>query len=176
MSAPRVVRFGTFEFDVSTSELRSKGRRVALQSQPAQVLALLLSNPGQIVTREQLRAAIWSDDTFVEFDTSLNVAVNKIRQSLRDSANAPRFVETIPKRGYRFLADVHPIAAEASIMPSAQPVAATSVSRAVRPWRSVGLALAALVGSVTLAAVWSGTRVGDANRPYDRSRCCRFAP
>ncbi len=176
MSAPRVVRFGTFEFDVSTSELRSKGRRVALQSQPAQVLALLLSNPGQIVTREQLRAAIWSDDTFVEFDTSLNVAVNRIRQSLRDSANAPRFVETIPKRGYRFLADVHPIAAEASIMPSAQPVAATSVSRAVRPWRSVGLALAALVGSVTLAAVWSGTRVGDATPPVRSVAVLPFRP
>ena len=109
MSAPHVVRFGGFEFDFSSGELRSHGRRVPLQSQPAQVLAQLLRNPGQVVTREELRSAIWQSDTFVEFDAALNVAVNKIRQSLRDSASAPRFVETIPKRGYRFLSDVHPV-------------------------------------------------------------------
>ena len=81
---------------------------MSLQSQPSQVLAQLLSNPGEIVTREELRRAIWAEDTFIEFDTALNVAINKIRQSLRDSASAPRFIETIPKRGYRFLADVQP--------------------------------------------------------------------
>jgi TolB-like protein/DNA-binding winged helix-turn-helix (wHTH) protein/Flp pilus assembly protein TadD len=179
VSAPRLVRFGTFEFDFSTRELRSNGRRVALQSQPAQVLALLLSNRGQIVTREELRAAIWSDDTFVEFDTALNVAVNKIRQSLRDSASAPRFVETIPKRGYRFLADVHPIVvSEASVVPSDPPVLATSVPPAVRRLPSVRLAfvVAVLIGSITLVAVWSGTRVGEATPPIRSVAVLPFRP
>lgn len=107
MSLDDVVRFGTFEFDRATGELWSKGRRVPLQDQPAQLLSLLVSRPGTVVTREELRKALWSEDTFVEFDTALNVAVNKIRQALRDSASTPRFAETVPKRGYRFLADVH---------------------------------------------------------------------
>jgi TolB-like protein/DNA-binding winged helix-turn-helix (wHTH) protein len=177
VSAPPLVRFGTFEFDFSTRELRRNGRRVALQSQPAQVLALLLSNRGQIVTREELRTAIWSDDTFVEFDTALNVAVNKIRQSLRDSASAPRFVETIPRRGYRFLADVHPIvASEASVLPSDPPVLATSVPLPVRPMRSVWLVLAVVIGSVTLAAVWNGTRGGEATPPVRSVAVLPFRP
>ena len=103
-----VVRFGTFELDRNTGELWSKGQRVPLQDQPAQLLSLLVSRPGTVVTREQLRKALWSEDTFVEFDTALNVAVSKIRQALRDSASTPRFIETVPKRGYRFLADVIP--------------------------------------------------------------------
>jgi TolB-like protein/DNA-binding winged helix-turn-helix (wHTH) protein len=156
------VRFGTFEFDFSSRELRSNGRRVPLQSQPAHVLALLLSHSGQIVTREELRAAIWSDDTFVEFDTALNVAVNKIRQALRDSANAPRFVETIPKRGYRFLADVHPIVdVEPPVAPSDLPVTASSIPTAHRPFPSLRYALVGLIVSVAVAAVWSGTRLGE---------------
>jgi TolB-like protein/DNA-binding winged helix-turn-helix (wHTH) protein len=108
---PQVVRFGTFELDHASGELRSQGKRVALQSQPAQVLALLVRHPGQVVTREELRRAVWSEDTFVGFDTALNVAVNKIRLALRDSASTPRFIETVPKRGYRFLAEVYPVEA-----------------------------------------------------------------
>jgi DNA-binding winged helix-turn-helix (wHTH) protein/TolB-like protein/Tfp pilus assembly protein PilF len=104
---PTVVGFGTLELDRSTGELRRAGQRVPLQDQPAQVLSLLVSRPGDVVTRDELRRALWSDDTFVEFDTALNVAVNKIRQALGDSATSPRFVETVPKRGYRFLAEVH---------------------------------------------------------------------
>jgi TolB-like protein/DNA-binding winged helix-turn-helix (wHTH) protein len=109
MSPGPVVRFGTFELDPSSGELRSRGKRVPLQDQPAQVLSMLVSHAGEVVTREELRRALWSDDTFIEFDTALNVAVNKIRQALRDSASTPRFIETVPKRGYRFLADVHPV-------------------------------------------------------------------
>jgi TolB-like protein/DNA-binding winged helix-turn-helix (wHTH) protein/Tfp pilus assembly protein PilF len=167
MTGPPCVRFGVFEFDFSTRELRSNGRRVPLQSQPAQVLALLLSNAGRIVTRDELRAAIWSTDTFVEFDTALNVAVNKIRQSLRDSANAPRFVETIPKRGYRFLADVlplvpsEPVVSSEAVVPAAQPVVASVRPSAGRPFPSLRFALAGLIVSATVAAVWSGTRVGE---------------
>src|SRR5262245_41374434 len=104
-----VVRFGTFELDAHSGELRRNGRRVPLQGQPAQVLCQLVSHPGEVVSRDDLRRAIWADDTFVEFDTALNVAINKVRQALQDSATTPRFIETVPKRGYRFLADVQGI-------------------------------------------------------------------
>jgi DNA-binding winged helix-turn-helix (wHTH) protein len=104
-----VVRFGTFELDRSLRELRRAGQRVPLQDQPARVLSLLVGCPGDVVTRDELRRTLWSDDTFVEFDTALNVAVNKIRRALGDSATSPRFVETVPRRGYRFLAEVHAV-------------------------------------------------------------------
>jgi DNA-binding winged helix-turn-helix (wHTH) protein/TolB-like protein len=120
VSYQKAVRFGTFELDPSSGELRNRGQRVPLQDQPAQVLSLLVSRPGEVVTRDELRRALWSDDTFVEVDTALNVAVNKIRQALRDSASSPRFVETVPKRGYRFLADVHVVEPEgAGVAPDA---------------------------------------------------------
>ena len=86
--------------------LHRHGRRVPLQEQPARILTLLVSRPGEVVTREELRQLVWTDDTFVEFDASLNAAITKIRRALGDSASAPRFIETVPKRGYRFLADV----------------------------------------------------------------------
>ena len=102
-----VVRFGLFELDRHTGELRRSGQRVRLQDQPARLLFHLVSRPGEVVTRAELRRALWADDTFVEFETALNVAVHKIRLALRDSARSPRFVETVPRRGYRFLAEVH---------------------------------------------------------------------
>jgi DNA-binding winged helix-turn-helix (wHTH) protein len=105
-----VVRFGTFELDRYTGELRRSGRRVRLQDQPARLLSLLVSRPGELVTRAALRRALWADGTFVDFDTAVNVAVHKIRLALRDSARSPRFVETVPRRGYRFLAEVHAVA------------------------------------------------------------------
>src|SRR5918992_4137341 len=121
MSDQRLVRFGTFEFDIASRELRCNGRKVALQSQPADVLCHLLSHPGEVVTREELRRAIWSDDTFVDFDAALNVAINKVRQALNDSAITPRFIETIPKRGYRFLADVRVVEPADSLRPATEP-------------------------------------------------------
>ena len=146
----QVVRFGTFELDRSTGELRSQGKRVSLQDQPAQVLALLVSRPGQLVTRDELRRALWSEDTFVDFDTALNVAVNKVRQALRDSATSPRFIETVPKRGYRFLADVHPVEPAAETRASAaQPGAPPRDHR--RRW-VLGAALAIVLGVIALAS------------------------
>jgi DNA-binding winged helix-turn-helix (wHTH) protein/tetratricopeptide (TPR) repeat protein len=103
----RVVRFGTFELDLHAGVLHRHGRRVPLQEQPARILGLLVSRPGELVTRDELRQFVWTDDTFVEFDASLNAAITKIRRALRDSASAPRFIETVPRRGYRFLADLH---------------------------------------------------------------------
>jgi cholera toxin transcriptional activator len=101
-----LLRFGVFEVDMAAGELRKNGARIRLQEQPFQVLTALLQNAGQVVTRDYLRETIWPADTFVDFDHSLNTAVNKIRESLGDSASNPRFVETLARRGYRFIAPV----------------------------------------------------------------------
>jgi cholera toxin transcriptional activator len=106
----RLLRFGVFEVDLTAGELRKNGARIRLQEQPFQVLTALLQNAGQVVTRNELREKIWPADTFVDFDHSLNTAVNKIRESLGDSASSPRFVETLARRGYRFIAPVDTVA------------------------------------------------------------------
>lgn len=101
-----IVRFGIFEVDLKAGELRRSGLRVKLQEQPLQVLTALLEHPEEVVTRDELRNKLWPADTFVDFDHSLNTAVNRIREALGDSATSPRFIETLARRGYRFLADV----------------------------------------------------------------------
>ena len=103
---PGRLRFGIFEADLQTGELRKRGVRIRLQEQPFQVLAVLLARPGELVTRDELRGRLWTADTFVDFDHGLNKAINKIREALGDSAESPRFVETVARRGYRFIADV----------------------------------------------------------------------
>ena len=103
---PGRLRFGIFEADLQTGELKKRGARVRLQEQPFQVLAVLLARPGELVTREELQSKLWTADTFVDFDHGLNKAINKIREALGDSAESPRFVETVARRGYRFIADV----------------------------------------------------------------------
>ena len=103
---PAILRFGTYEVDLRAGELRKQGKRIKLQEQPFQVLSVLLQRPGEVVTREELRAQIWPQDTFVDFDNSLNTAINKLREALGDSADNPRFIETLLRRGYRFLAPV----------------------------------------------------------------------
>jgi DNA-binding winged helix-turn-helix (wHTH) protein len=99
-------RFGDYEADLRAAELRRKGNRLKLQMQPFQVLVALLERPKDVVTREELRQRLWPEDTFVDFDHGLNTAVAKLRDVLGDSASAPRYIETIAKRGYRFLAEV----------------------------------------------------------------------
>src|ERR1700741_4899415 len=115
----RIARFGVFELDLSTGELRKGGVKLLLQGQPIQVLSLLLERAGDVVSREELREKLWASDTFVDFDHSLNTAINKVREALGDSAASPRYVETIARRGYRFIAPVQaPVkAAEASGVP-----------------------------------------------------------
>jgi DNA-binding winged helix-turn-helix (wHTH) protein len=108
----RVVRFGLFELDLSAGELRKSGVKLRLQGQPFQVLAVLLERPGEVVTREELQRKLWPSDTFVDFDHSLNTAINKVREALGDSASSPRFVETLARRGYRFIAPVQTDAAK----------------------------------------------------------------
>ena len=103
--APRLVRFGAFEVDLRAGELRKDGAKLKLTGQPFQVLTILLEQPGEVVTREELQKRLWPD-TFVDVDHNLNTAINKIREVLGDSAESPRFVETLPRRGYRFIASV----------------------------------------------------------------------
>ena len=102
----RIARFGVFELDLTTGELRKNGAKLRLQEQPFRVLALLLERTGDVVTREEIRHKLWPADTFVDFDHSLNTAVNKLREVLGDSASSPRYVETLARRGYRFVAPV----------------------------------------------------------------------
>ena len=102
----RIVRFGVFELDLSAGELRKNGVKLRLQGQPFQVLTLLLERSGEVVTREELQQKLWPSDTFVDFDHSLNTAINKVREALGDSASSPRYVETLARRGYRFIAPV----------------------------------------------------------------------
>jgi cholera toxin transcriptional activator len=102
----RIARFGVFEADLDVRELRKQGRRIRLQDQPFAVLAILLENAGSVISREDIRRKLWAADTFVDFDHSLNTAVNKIRETLGDSAGSPRFVETVARRGYRFVGQV----------------------------------------------------------------------
>jgi len=109
----RRVRFGAFVADLGSAELRSRGRRVPLQQLPFRVLALLLERPGSVVSRDVLRAALWPEGTYVDFEHGLNTAVKKLRHALGDSAARPRFIETLPQRGYRFLARVDEMAVDA---------------------------------------------------------------
>src|ERR1043166_5302451 len=107
----RILCFGSFEVDVGCGELRRQGLKIRLQDQPFRLLVLLLDHAGDVVTREQVRETLWPADTFVDFDHSLNTAVRKLREALGDSAEAPRYVETVARRGYRFIAPVAPLPA-----------------------------------------------------------------
>src|ERR1700740_1818486 len=99
----KIVRFDQFEANLRSRELRRGGASVRLPDQSFEVLAMLLEHPGELVGREEIRKRLWSDDTFVDFDHGLNNAVNRLRDALGDSAESPRFVETLPRRGYRFI-------------------------------------------------------------------------
>lgn len=165
---PRLLRFGQFEFDVCTAEMYKEGKRIKLQEQPGQVLTLLIERPGELVSREELRKRLWPNDTFVDFDHGVNIAVNKLRDALGDSAEKPRFIETLPRRGYRFIAPVEvpkaPRKGESSARAANSPTSPTG-ARSI-PWRRVLLpALLALsLGAVffTFIGYWRG-RSGNSN-------------
>lgn len=143
------IRFGTFDFDQRTGELRREGRIVPLQAQPAQVLGVLLSHAGSLVTRDTLRQVVWGNGTFVDFDRGLNFCVAQIRSALGDSAESPRYIKTLPKRGYQFIAPVHDIvtpSVAAAAPRSRRWMFATPIAVGVagllawkRPWESAGL-------------------------------------
>ncbi len=136
--SPRIVRFGVFEVDLRAGELRRSGVKIKLQEQPFQILSLLLGRPGEVVTREEIQKKLWPADTFVDFEHSLNAAVKRLREALGDSADTPRFVETIPRRGYRFI----------------YPVERPGWASRIRQLRIVALA------AVALLAVLIGLNVG----------------
>lgn len=158
----RALRFAAFEVDLRAGELRKHGLRIRLQDQPFQILAMLLEQPGEMVTREELRQRLWPADTFVDFDHSLNTAINKLREALSDSAENPRYIETLPRRGYRFLAAVEvvhreaaPAPTEASPAPAAEellPAAQPSQGRE-RQWlgRAIVAAVAVIVVVLLIA-------------------------
>lgn len=151
-----VICFGSFEVDTRSGELRRNGRKVKLSGQPFDVLVALLEKPGQVVTREELREKLWSQDTFVDFEHGLNTAINKVREALGDKTDNPRFIETLPRRGYRFLApvtqpEITPAIPVVSEAPSVAPAKDAQKSRAHLYF---GVALAAAIVLALGSAGW----------------------
>lgn len=163
----RLVRFGDFELDLWARELRRRGAKIRLPEQPFQVLAMLLEQPGQLVTREALQQRLWSSDTFVDFDRGLNKAINRVREALGDNADEPRLIETLPKRGYRFIGSVDSNAVETSrpvppVAPTAHPASSVNHAeprsadgparrRLSRRWWSAAVVVLAVVAVATFA-------------------------
>jgi TolB-like protein/DNA-binding winged helix-turn-helix (wHTH) protein len=166
-TVPRVVRFGVFEVDLHARELRKQGMQIKLQEQPFQILEFLLGHAGEIVTREQLREKLWPVDTFVDVDNSVNAAINRLREALGDSAESSRFVETLPRRGYRFVAPVTEVRAPErgsdvetpSAVVQARPDEAQTSGNVSRR-RSVAklLAVVMLVGALASGSAWTWER------------------
>jgi TolB-like protein/DNA-binding winged helix-turn-helix (wHTH) protein/Flp pilus assembly protein TadD len=155
--------FGSFEVDFASRELRSHGRRIRLQEQPFQILAILLDQPGELVTREELQRRLWPSDTFVDFDHSINTAIKKLREALEDDALEPRFIETLPRRGYRFIASVEEEpASDAGSVPSTEGQLAVSPedpqTRSRRRWYVLLPGAAVVVGALLLGLNVGGIR------------------
>jgi TolB-like protein/DNA-binding winged helix-turn-helix (wHTH) protein/Tfp pilus assembly protein PilF len=145
VQTPRIARFGSFEADLHTRELRKHGLKLKIQAQPFQVLAMLLARPGELVTREEIRSRLWPQDTFIDFDHGLNAAVRRLRDALNDNAETPRFVETLPRRGYRFIAPVERLDIEeadqqkAGVATNATVTSTASMETAASPSEKVAL-------------------------------------
>lgn len=162
-----LIRFGVFEVDLRTGELRKHGIRIKLRDQPFQILSLLLEHPREVVTREELQRRLWPTDTFVDFDHGLNRAINQLRDALSDSADNPRFIETFPKRGYRFIAPVEGSnAAEERVTPvqpaAARPEPETAQLTGDRSRARIWLPAVAAFLLICLAVVWFYTRTAPA--------------
>lgn len=143
---PTTIRFGPFELDTRAAELRKKGIRLGLQDQPYQILRMLLDRPGDVVLRDEIRAKLWPDGTIVEFDHSINAAVKRLRDALNDSADKPRYIETLPKRGYRFIGEVEvPPPVESLPEPPAKVVAVPVEIASPPSFRRAALALAGIL-------------------------------
>jgi DNA-binding winged helix-turn-helix (wHTH) protein/tetratricopeptide (TPR) repeat protein len=170
----RIIRFSIFEFDLHTAELRQRGQKVKLQGQPLQVLAALLERPGEIVTREELRGKLWPADTFVDFDHSLNAVVARLRETLGESAETPIFIETLARRGYRFIA---PVVLDAAPQSESHQRVTTSVSESSKSVSLDNGSVALLAGrrglwlavaAVTLIAVLAVSRYFSIRRPSNK--------
>src|SRR5215831_4382047 len=166
-----VFRFGLFEADPESGELLKQGEHLRLQDQPFRMLILLLQRPGEVISREELREKLWPGNTFVEFDNGLNVAVKKIRDALGDSAENPRFVETVPRRGYRFIAPVS-IRGKEGVRPSPEPSAPPdsqsdrqTPAPARRRWRYLAWAAGLVVIAVASAMIFRRINLRKVNNP-----------
>jgi DNA-binding winged helix-turn-helix (wHTH) protein/TolB-like protein len=156
-----VIRFGLFEFDPAARTLSREGVPVRLQPQPARVLALLLERNGQLVTRDELRSAVWGDETFVDFERGLNFCIAQIRSALGDAADSPRYVETLPRRGYRFIAPTHVMDRGRAAPGLTVPRPVTADEAALEPAgaaRRGGWVAAAVIAIVVLTAVGAAVR------------------
>jgi DNA-binding winged helix-turn-helix (wHTH) protein len=150
VSASSTIRFGAFELDVRAAELRKEGHRIRLQQQPFQILIELLERPGEVVLREEIRRKLWPDNTVVEFDHSINAAVKRLRDSLQDSADTPRYIETLPRLGYRFVAPVLRDDANQAAQPELAPVSVgppPPPAQSHRRWWFAGAIAIALVAT-----------------------------
>ena len=158
-----IIRFGVFEADLRTGELRRAGVRIKLQAQPFRVLMLLLERPGEVVTRAEIVQGVWGTDTFVDFDQAVGAVIRKLRRALGDSAAAPRYIETLRERGYRFLLPTHAEAAPDGALPvSAAPERGAHPS--FRGLSSLSISLAAATALSLVVAVWSGGPSAGSNR------------
>ena len=165
------VAFDRYELDLRSGELRKEGRKIRLQAQPFQLLAMLIDNAGEVVTRDEICRALWRTDTFVDFDHSVAAAVNKIREALNDSVDNPRFIETVPKRGYRFIGKIKPEAPVVMVVaPPAQPVVELTAVPAAkeRGGKKWALSLAGVTAAVLVAAavlyLWLAHKPADSRR------------
>ena len=156
----QILRFGPYQLDTQCGQVRKNGFGIKLQGQPVQILEILLEKPGELVTREELRQHLWSSDTFVDFDHSLNTAIKRLRQALEDDAETPHYIETIPKRGYRFIGEIDreeptPDAQETAavaLLPIGQPK--PRAPNRARRWRRFSLALFGLLVVASGIAVY----------------------
>ena len=148
--SPKLVRFGIYEVDLRTSELWKQGRKIKLQEQPCRILAILLERRGDVITREELRKRLWSDDTFVDFDHSLNTAIMRLREALNDSSDNPRFIETLPRHGYRFIAPFEEVGSSQAEKPKQEGTASRIESPLDFPVPDVGAKSTAQTASKSL--------------------------
>jgi DNA-binding winged helix-turn-helix (wHTH) protein len=162
-----LIKFGLYELDLDAGQLRKEGRPQRLQPQPFKLLWLLASNSGRLLSRDEIRAALWTDDTYVDFDQSVNFAIRQVREALTDNADAPLYVQTVPKRGYRFIAPVEAAAAGgprqiAGSDLNLQKVLWTNIAelrmaeaRRVKSTRALTVALAAAVVTAIGLLIWA---------------------
>ena len=162
-----IITFATFELNLRAGELRERGLRIKLQDKPFQILAILVRRPGEVVTREELREGLWPSDTFVDFDANLNTAIRRLREALGDTAEKPRYIETLPKRGYRFLMPIRTHNADAgpaSLLASGKIVSSKKNGRLL--WYVTALALVTFL--VTSSLLWRSTHRRQSNHDTHR--------
>jgi DNA-binding winged helix-turn-helix (wHTH) protein len=165
------VAFGAFEYDDLSGKLSKYGTHLRLQGKPLQILLLLVNRPGQLISRDELQRHLWEDTTFVDFEQGLNSAVNKLRQTLGDSADQPRYIETVPSRGYRFIAPVQRASTKAVLEMAAPPPFRVEPRRPM-PWRTVLLMVSIALAAFTGGGYWFSKRE---HEPLESPKAVTFA-